>query len=176
MRQLSHTLLGRIAAVIGKRIAKQMPKVIGPWLAGLHDGDTIVVRSAQESFALVFPTPEKREALSRIYQQPILEYCSGVILEETAQTLSDPRTTTVEDSEAKYARVIASHVLEIRNLLENLADDIVAKEEKAYESLLQNERTWEFISAADPAVRRAIMKLLQTCLHKRRGQCSSISQ
>ena len=169
MRQLSHSLLGRIAAASGKRIAKHIPKVLGPWLAGLYDGDTIVIRSAQESLTLVFPTSEKREALSRIYQQPILEYCSGAILDETSQTLSDPRTTTVEDAEAKYARVIASHVLEIRNLLEDLPDDVLAKEEHAYESLLQNERTWEFILAADPSVRRAIMKLLQTCLHKRRG-------
>lgn len=167
---MAHTLTGELAAASGKRIARHIPKVIGSWLAGLHDGDTSVTRSAQDALKLVFSTPEKQSALSRVYQQPILEYCKAAILNETAETLSDPRNTSAEDSEAKYARVVASHVLVIRNLLENLPDTEVDKHGDLYDDLLKDSRMWEFISSNDAGVRRAVMKLLQTCIKKRQGR------
>lgn len=111
MRQTAHSTQGSIASLVGKRIARFLPKVIGAWLAGLYDNDRMVHRSAFESFTRVFSTEEKRNSVWKIYQSSILDFVDDVILQQTPQTLSDERTVKSDDAEAKYARVVGTAVL-----------------------------------------------------------------
>lgn len=175
MRQNAHTLHGQICAASGKRIAKHMSSVIGPWLAGIHDGDRSVMKSAQDALVLVFPTAEKRSSLSRAYHGPILEFCSDAVLKETPQSLSDERNTTPEDSEAKYARLVASSISVITNLFGNLPDNEREKQSSLYESLLGSQKLWDFSCAEDSMVRRALLRLLQLCLKKHEGMSEQTS-
>ena len=82
-----------------------MSKVIGAWLAGLYDNDKPVLRSALQSFTRVFPTEEKRSHVWKVYQSSILDFVDDVILQQTPLTLSDERSVSPDDAEAKYARV-----------------------------------------------------------------------
>lgn len=146
-----------------------MPQVIGAWLAGIHDGDRSVTKSAQDALALVFATPEKRSGLSKAYQAPILEFCNNAILKESSQSLSDERTTTPEDSEAKYARVVASSIAVVTNLLSNLPDVEKEKQSTLYNELLGAQKLWDFSSMEDSLTRRALLRLLRVCLDKQKG-------
>ena len=94
----------------GKRIAKHMPKIVSPWLAGLYDNDKSVARAAQESFKQVFSSDEKMKNVWVVYQEVILEYSRNVIVEETINTLSDERTTSPDDAVAKYTRVVSTAI------------------------------------------------------------------
>ena len=94
-----------------------MSKIVGPWAAGLYDDDRSVVRAAQESFRQVFSTEEKMKNLWRVYQKPLLEHSRDVILEETVQTLSDERTVSPDDAQAKYARVIGAAIMVVSHIL-----------------------------------------------------------
>jgi hypothetical protein len=111
VRQTAHSVQRSIACVVGKRIAPYLPKVIGPWLAGLYDNDRPVHRSAVESFMQVFTTEEKRNGVWKVYQSSILDFVDDVILQQTPQTLSDERTVKPDDAEAKYARVAGTALL-----------------------------------------------------------------
>ena len=88
-----------------------MPKVVGPWLAGLYDNDKIVSRATQESFKQVFNSEHKMKNVWVVYQEAILEYSKDAIVKETVNTLSDERTTSPDDASAKYARVVGVAVL-----------------------------------------------------------------
>ena len=111
VRQLAHGLQGQLSMACGKRIAKHMPSIVSPWLAGLHDNDKSVARAAQESFIQVFSTDEKRNNVWVVYQDVILKYSSNVIVKETMNTLSDERTISPDDASAKYARVVGTAIL-----------------------------------------------------------------
>jgi hypothetical protein len=104
----------------GKRIAKHMPKIVGPWLAGLYDSDKIVSRATQESFKQVFSSENKIKNVWMVYQEAILEYSRDAIIKETANTLSDERTTSPDDASSKYTRVIGAATLVVTHVISQL--------------------------------------------------------
>ena len=94
-----------------------MPKLVGAWVSGLYDNDRPVAKAARESLNRVFPAEEKLQAIWKVYHSTILEYSREAILRETVQTLSDERTVSPDDAEAKYARVVGSSISVITHLL-----------------------------------------------------------
>lgn len=98
-------------------MAKHMPKVIGPWLAGIYDNDRGSARAAAEALKAVFTTQEKISTVWKAYQPAILEYCTNVITNETVNSLSDERQVSPAEAEAKFARVIATSVRAVGHLI-----------------------------------------------------------
>jgi E3 ubiquitin-protein ligase listerin len=94
-----------------------MSRVVGAWVAGQYDNDRLVARIAQDSLTQVFPTEEKRRMLWRAYQSALLGYVDDAALQQTAQTLSDERTMSPDDSMAKHVRVAASAIFVLRNVM-----------------------------------------------------------
>lgn len=166
VRQNAHLLHGQFAVAAGKRIAKYMPKSVAAWLCGLYDSDRSVVEATQTSLKQVFNTPEKLQSIRKIYQQPILDYCRDAIDKESPTTLSDERTVTKDDAEAKYSRVISACVSLLGSLLANLQPEELSKYQADYESLLGDKKLWDFSSYNDAGIRRSVHRLLQTCLAK----------
>lgn len=93
-----------------------MPSLIGAWLAGVYDNDKSVGRAAQESFKLVFPSEEKYKGVWQVYQADIVQFGQNVIMKESPNTLSDERTTSPDDANAKYLRSLAAVLMMITNL------------------------------------------------------------
>jgi hypothetical protein len=110
-------LQGFISALVGKRIAPHLSRVIGAWLAGIYDNDRPVQRSALESFTNVFSTEEKRNNVWKIYQSSTIEFINDVLLHQTPLTLSDERTVKRDDAEAKYARVVGASLMLFNRIL-----------------------------------------------------------
>jgi len=159
VRQRSHSLQGRIAVAFGKRIARCLPSLVGPWLCGLHDNDKLVIRAAQESLGAAFPTEEKRQGLWKVYHGALLEYCSNAVLYEDVKTLSDERTTNKDDAESKFARTIGSAVSTISRSLEVLDADTLRKQFKTYKELLDSEKLWALTEHPDSFLRQAVYKV-----------------
>lgn len=148
-----------------------MPHTIGAWLCGINDGDKTVMRSAKDALKRVFPTAEKQSSLSKVYHLAVIEYCRNAILRETARTLSDNRISTPEDSYAKYVRVIASSVKVITEMLTNLPEGEIQRYHQVYEELFAAKSLWDHVSSKDSSVRRAVLRLLWTCLQNNKGNC-----
>lgn len=97
-----------------------MPTVAGAWLAGRFDNDRSVARAALASFNSVFPSEEKQRGVWVVFEKAILSYSRDAALEETPSTLSDERTVSPDDAEGKYARVVATSLSVVTNLLGKL--------------------------------------------------------
>jgi uncharacterized protein (DUF2267 family) len=148
----------------GKRIAKCLPTIVGPWLIGLYDTDKSVTRATQESLERVFPSEEKRNNLWRLYRSPIVDFCLNAIKKETVNSLSDERTTSPDDALAKHARVVGASILVVTKIIE----DFSVKQSQTYDDALDNfiaeEKVWDLASHSDAFVRRAICRILVAAL------------
>lgn len=161
-----------------------MPDVAGPWLAGTFDGDKTVSKAARESLKQVFSSDEKLKNVWKVYLPSILQYCSEVILKETANTLSDERTVSPDDAFAKHARVVASAIQVVRHALgtqkaylgncncnrvtncaiDDTAREVLDRHQHILRDLLTQKELWKFASHSDSAVRRAVYRLLGSSL------------
>lgn len=143
-----------------------MGRSVAAWLCGLYDGDRAVVEATQNSLRQVFPTAEKIQGIRKAYQQPILEYCRDAADKESPATLSDERTVSPDDAQAKYSRVISACIALLGSLLANLAPEELAKFQSDYDTLLGDKKLWDFAAHDDVSIRRSLHRLLKTCLAK----------
>ena len=147
-------------------MARHMPKVVASWVAGQYDNDKSVSRAADEAFRRVFNSEEKMKNVWRLYQISILEYARDVVVKETAHTLSDERTTSPDDSSAKYSRVVSASIMMVMNLMETVSEVDIEKSQTLLKEYLDEEKLWTFASDSDASVRRALYRLLGTILAK----------
>ncbi|KAL2869352.1 ubiquitin-protein ligase RKR1 [Aspergillus lucknowensis] len=164
VRQSAHLVQGSVACLVGKRIARFLPKVIGAWLAGVYDSDKLVHQSVIESFTRVFSTEEKRTGVWKVYQSSILDFVDDVVLQQTPHTLSDERTVKPEDAEAKYARVVGTAILLLNRILGNTTKEDRQRDLATLENLLGSKSLWTFCYHDDPSVRRSVYLLLRTAV------------
>ncbi|KAL5045337.1 hypothetical protein BDW71DRAFT_184109 [Aspergillus fruticulosus] len=162
VRQSAHSAQGLIASLVGKRVARFLPKVVGAWLAGVYDNDKPVHQSAVESITRVFSTDEKRNAVWKVFQSSILDFVDDVVLQQTPLTLSDERTVKPEDAEAKYARVAGTAILLFNRILGNTTREDRQGNLAKIETLLGSKSLWTFCYHEDPFVRRSMYILIRT--------------
>ena len=155
---------GQLAISSGKRMARHMPTVVASWVAGQYDNDKSVSRAANESLRRVFSSEEKWKNVWRLYQISILEYARDVVVKETTNTLSDERTTSPDDSSAKYSRVASAAIMMVMNLMETVSEADMEKSRVLLEEFLNDKKLWRFATDSDPFVRRALYRLLVTVL------------
>ncbi|KAJ9601925.1 hypothetical protein H2200_013595 [Cladophialophora chaetospira] len=167
VRQLAHTLQGALTASAGKRIAPQLPKVIGAWLSGAYDSDRLVARTAQDSLSTAFNTEDKRRALWKVYRSALVEYANDAILVQSSQTLSDERSTTPDDAEAKFVRVVGNAVQLLSQVIKAncSTDGEVGKSGvgEGIKAIVQERRLWEYSSHQDSTLRKAVCSLVTIC-------------
>jgi len=145
---------------------KNVPKIVGPWLAGTFDRDRAVSRAAAEGLFSFLTTPEKVTQFWRRCQQQILNYAEDAI-KETADTLSDRRSTNTDDADAKYLRVLGGSLALVLNLLQRLDVVETGKCTDSYDLFFENDKVWASLVVNDPSVRRLSSQLLLVCVEKR---------
>ncbi|KAL7627782.1 hypothetical protein AAE478_001977 [Parahypoxylon ruwenzoriense] len=166
VRELSHILQFELMKSARKRMEKHVPKIVGSWLAGTFDRDRAVARVATEGLSSFLTTPEKVTQFWRRCQQQILDYASDAI-KETVDTLSDERSTSADDAEAKYYRVLGSSLALALNLLQKLDLPEIGKCQENYDQFFELDKVWTSVTINDAAVRRLSCQLLSVCLEKR---------
>ncbi|KAI1450465.1 hypothetical protein F5Y02DRAFT_368922 [Annulohypoxylon stygium] len=169
VRELSHILQFELMKSARKRTEKHIPKIVGSWLAGTFDKDKAVSRAATEGLSSFLSTPEKVTQFWRRCQAQIIEYASDAI-KETAETLSDERSTNADDAEAKYYRVLGSSLALVLNLLQRLDLPDLEKFQDSYDQFFEQDKIWSSVTVNDAVVRRLSCQLLSTCLEKRPGR------
>jgi hypothetical protein len=140
--------------------------VIGAWLSGIYDSDRLVARTAQDSISTAFNTEDKRRTLWKVYRGTLVEYANDAILVQTSQTLSDERSTTPDDAESKFIRVVGNAVQLLSQVIKvNYPSGRAEKPAVAdnIKTILEEKKLWEYSSHQDPTLRRAICSLAKTC-------------
>ena len=166
VRQLAYSLNGQICSKSGKRTAKHMPKIAGPWLAGTFDNDRATARAATDALNLVFSTAEKLQGVRRTFQRSIVEYCRDAILHESVQSLSDEKVVSSDDAIAVYARVVATSISVIGSLIKELKTEDRYKEISVYEEIFREAKLWEKVYMSDAGARRSMHRMIQITLEE----------
>ena len=117
-------------------------------------------------------TPEKVSAFWTKCRAQILEYATEAA-QETQDTLSDERSTTVEDSEAKYFRVITASLSLVLGLVQ-LDDGGDGTSRQNYDDYFAEEVVWKSITFKDQQVRKTVCQLLFACLERQLPYAESI--
>ncbi|EQL03826.1 C3HC4 type (RING finger) zinc finger containing protein [Ophiocordyceps sinensis CO18] len=164
VRELSHSLQLQLMKSARKRMERHIPNIVGAWLSGLYDRDRVVVRTAQDSLSSFLNTPEKLSAFWSKCQPPILDYAIEAA-QETRDTLSDERTTTAEDADAKYFRVIAASLSLVLSLLQ-LDTGVNEKSRPKLDAFFADEVVWKCITFNDSQVRKVTCQLLFMCIER----------
>ena len=157
VRRNAHTLQGQLTAIAGKRIAPLLPKIIPSWLAGTLDSDKSVARAASDALDRSFTTPEKRATLWKLYRDAIYERVEDALLLQTSTTLSDERTTSPDEAEHKYVRVVGTGLRLLSQLITDGLDNV---------DILQEKKLWDFAHHEDSYLRNAVCNLLLTALSR----------
>lgn len=144
---------------------KHVPKIVASWLAGTFDRDRLVSRVATEGLSSFLTTPEKIIQFWKRCQPQILDYASDAIL-ETADTLSDERSISVDDAEAKYFRVLGSSIALVLNLLQKLDPADLEKHRDSYDKFFEVDKVWTSATVEDTVVRKLSCQLVLGCLEK----------
>ncbi|KAI0010945.1 hypothetical protein F4779DRAFT_575304 [Xylariaceae sp. FL0662B] len=166
VRELSHVLQLELMKSARKRMERYVPKIVSSWLSGTFDRDRTVSRVATEGLASFLTTPEKVLQFWKRCQTQILDYASDTI-KETPDTLSDGRSTSTDDAEAKYYRVLGSSLALVLNLLQKLGTSELEKSQDNYDSFFEHDKVWTSVTSNDAVVRRLSCQLLSICLEKR---------
>ena len=161
VRELSHIVLLELLKSTKKRMESRLSPLVGAWLAGAFDRDKAVSRAATDGFSLLADTEEKSTKVWNKAQSRIMDYATEAI-RETSDTLSDQRSTTKEDAEAKYHRVVASSLALVLNLMKRTTD--LGKLQDRLSEYLASETVWSLAASEDSFVRRSLYQLLQACL------------
>lgn len=166
VRELSHLLQLELLKSARKRMEKHIPSVVGAWLSGIYDRDRGVARAAHDGLSSFLTTPDKVVAVWKKCQRPILEYAIEAI-RETRDTLSDERSTTAEDAEAKYFRVVASSLSLVLGLLQKVEAADMDKVRDLYDDYFSEDAVWKSITLSDTTVRKTICHLLFASLDRK---------
>ncbi|KAM6478292.1 hypothetical protein HDV62DRAFT_189421 [Trichoderma sp. SZMC 28011] len=166
VRELAHNLQFELIKSARRRAERHIPKIVGAWLAGLYDRDRAVARAASDGLSSFINTPEKVTAFWKKCQTQILDYAIDAI-RETQDTLSDERSTTKDDAEAKYIRVVGSSLSLVLSLLQRLSDEEVANQSDKLDEFFSEETVWRTITFNDSAVRKTVCHLVITCLNRK---------
>ena len=167
VRELAHSLQYEFMKAARKRMERHVPKVVGPWLAGLYDRDRIVARVANDGLSSFLNSPEKTTLFWKKCQSQILQFATGAI-RETKDTLSDERSTTPEDAESKYFRVLGAALSLVLALLQKLSDEDMSRAQESYDEFLNEDIVWKCINVGDSSVRKSACELLEISLDKRK--------
>jgi hypothetical protein len=158
---------------------RHIPKIVGSWLAGLYDRDRGVSRAASDGLSSFLNTPEKSAQFWKKCQGHVLDFAISAI-QETKDTLSDDRSTTPEDVDAKYFRVVNAGLSLLCSLLAKLKEDDVDRFQEKYDAFFEEPTVWKSVSLEDTQVRRTACQLMVICLDKRKstleGQLSRLKK
>lgn len=88
-------------------------------------------------------------------------------MKETAETLSDERSTNADDAQTKYYRVLGSSLALVLNLLQKLDLADLEKYHDSYDQFFEQDKVWASVAVDDTVVRQLSCQLLSTCLEKR---------
>ncbi|KAH7324713.1 hypothetical protein B0I35DRAFT_349073 [Stachybotrys elegans] len=166
VRELSHNLQYELMKSARKRMEKHVPKIVGAWLAGLYDRDRAAARAASDGLSSFLNTPEKVTGFWRKCQPQILDFAIEAV-QETQDTLSDERSTTKEDAEAKYFRVLTASLSLVLGLLQRMTAQDLEKLQSRYDDFFAEDSVWKSITFEDSTVRKAACQLLFACLDRK---------
>jgi len=162
IRELTHTALKAVVTAVGKNLAPHLKSISGVWFLGQSDTNQLASEAALAAWQSAFPDPVKSGSAKQYCQEDILSLIEDNLIRATPQTLSDPKTTPVEEMESKYERTLCMSLLSYIKLL-NVVNNI---DPEKHCKLLEFPKFWKFSKHKSIQVRRSFMKVVSEVCEK----------
>jgi len=154
VRELAHTALSLVIKGVGRALAPHLKSLVGAWFLGQADPHTQAAAAASAAWELAFPAAKQAGAIA-FCQAEILGAVTENLTVATAQSLSDPKTTPVEEMEAKYVRTLSMSLASLTRLLSTVLPPL---DPKTLEPLLDHPKFWKFAKYKSGTVRQAFFE------------------
>jgi hypothetical protein len=105
VREATLNCHSRIVQSSSKQIAPILKKIIGTWIICRFDQSKEIINLATSSFEKCFP--QKQAQVLVFCQDELIGFFRNNLLEQSPETMSDPRFSSKEEISDKYDRVIS---------------------------------------------------------------------
>ncbi|KAK4881955.1 hypothetical protein RN001_005274 [Aquatica leii] len=165
VREATHLAHQQVVSKSKRNLAPFLKQFAGPWFTSQYDTYAPAASAATKSFQDAFPKNKIPEAI--VYcQEEILAYICDNLTVHTAQTLSNPKTTTTEDAEAKYQRVLISSLHGYALYLQQLSTEQIEKQTDLNLKIISDSKFWKFVKHKVSAIKSAWFCVISSLCHK----------
>uniref|UniRef100_A0A3P9M3P8 E3 ubiquitin-protein ligase listerin n=1 Tax=Oryzias latipes TaxID=8090 RepID=A0A3P9M3P8_ORYLA len=159
IREATQQAFEQLVLKVRRSLAPFLKSLMGHWILSQCDTYTPAASAACQAFQAAFSPAKQPEALG-FCKDEILNVLQDILLNETADSLSDPKNVTAEEREAKYLRMLTSSLLGVRTLLSLLLPSDRAALEGRLASLLSSGKFWKYGKHKSPQVRGAFFEMV----------------
>lgn len=152
VRETVQQSMNILAMRLHRQLAPHLKKLMAYWLLSICDPYPTVATAAQQAFNSAFSAAKQAQALS-FCQEAILDYTTDNLLNQKAETLSDPKLTSSEDMISKYNRILSSSLLALCKLLRALSSKPQSVCEEKITMLLESSKIWNLCKSPVNSVR-----------------------
>ncbi|CAB3985051.1 E3 ubiquitin- ligase listerin [Paramuricea clavata] len=146
---------------VGRNFAPHLKSVTGVWMCSQCDAYLPVATAAQKAFTAAFSENKQAEVLG-FCKKEINEYLVDNLMNQTAETLSDPDVVDDKDRSAKYVRVIAASLQALGKFLKMVDEDISNEIVHYHTSLIAEKKFWKLGRHKSPQIRASFFFLIST--------------
>ncbi|XP_021346788.1 E3 ubiquitin-protein ligase listerin-like, partial [Mizuhopecten yessoensis] len=159
VRETTQHAMTALAGKAGKHLAPYLRSLMGAWLLCQCDTYPTVSAAATQAFQSAFPPAKQTDVL--VYCRiEIIQFLTDQLLNQTANTLSDPKTTDRDDMENKYLRVMTSSLYGLRKLLTSLPVNHIESLQESLETLLKDSKFWKYGKSPTTSIKAALYSFL----------------
>ncbi|KAJ1734851.1 hypothetical protein LPJ61_000857 [Coemansia biformis] len=148
---------------VGRRLASQLKQLIGPWLASYFDPSRDIARCSRQAFEAAFSESKRKEVISFCIPD-LLAFAADNIVEQTAESLSDPRATDPEEIRSKYEHVVGASFGVLMLAVDEMAPDRLLEHRPAFDAVLTSKRALALVASPSLFVRRSIYRLVRSVM------------
>uniref|UniRef100_A0A8C2G7C7 E3 ubiquitin-protein ligase listerin n=1 Tax=Cyprinus carpio TaxID=7962 RepID=A0A8C2G7C7_CYPCA len=164
VREATQQAFEQLVLKVKRNLAPYLKSIMGHWLISQCDTYSPAASAASAAFQAAFPLNKQPEAIS-FCKDEILNVIQDNLLNETADTLSDPQSVPEEEREAKFIRLLTSSLLALKRLLSILPEQDRELLKERLTQLITQGKFWKYSKHKTPQV-RAFFELIATmCEH-----------
>jgi hypothetical protein len=155
VRQETNTIFSLLLKFDRRQFKHFIPAIVGPMWISTCDVVQEVSRSAEEVLESTFPNSEKRVESLSVNFGHLIRYIGGNI-SSSPETLSDMSSTSAEEADERYERVVASALLSFAKLIAFFPQDIL---EQSSIAKLIRDRILPFSNHSRHEFRKAVFRI-----------------
>lgn len=165
VREATHVAHNQVVLKAKRNLAPYLKQLAGPWFTSQYDTYAPASSAACRSFKDAFPINKLQEAIM-FCQEEILHYIGDNLTVHTAQTLSNPKTTTADESKAKHERVLISSLQGYSLYFQQVSEAGIKKVEELHRKILSHNRFWKLARSDIPQIRASWFGVLSVICEK----------
>ncbi|KAJ2770546.1 hypothetical protein IWQ56_002123, partial [Coemansia nantahalensis] len=147
----------------GRRLVGQLRQLAGPWLAGYFDPSRDVARCARQAFEAAFAEAKRAEAIA-FCAPDLLAFATDNIVEQTAESLSDPRVSDAEEMRSKHEHVVGASLGVLGLVVDEVAPERLLAHRPAFDAVLQSKQALALAGSPAVYVRRSFYRLVRAVM------------